>query len=70
MKKNIFTSTDPKDIAWRAEQMRISNFIEGVTLDQDCEAFLMQLDRDGINDINERLRKIGEFIKAKEKGVE
>lgn len=66
MKKNRFTSTDPEDIAWRVEQSIIDNYIEGIIPDQDCEDFLMQLDREGINDVNERLRRIGEFIKAKE----
>lgn len=70
MKKNRFTSTDPKDIAWRVEQAKVDNFIEGIVPDRDIEAFVLQLDRDGINDINERLLKIAEFIKAKEKEAE
>lgn len=70
MNKNRFTSTDSQDIAWRIEQAKVDNFIEGVTPDRDIEAFVLQLDRDGIKDTNERLRKIGDFIKTKEKGDE
>lgn len=70
MRKSRFSSNDPKDIAWRVEQIKVDNVIEGVTPNRDIEAFVLQLDREGINDINERLHKIGEFIKTKEKGAE
>lgn len=70
MKQNRFSSTDPQDITWRVEQAKVDNFIEGVTPDRDIEAFVLKLDRDGIKDTNERIRKIGDFIKAKEKGAE
>lgn len=70
MKENRFRSTDPKDIAWRVEQAKVDNFIEGVTPDRDIEAFVLQLDLKGIKDRKERLDKIGEFLKAKEKGAE
>lgn len=70
MSKSRFSSNDPKDIAWRVEQIKVDNVIEGVTPNRDIEAFVLQLNREGINDINERLRRIGEFIKAKEKGAE
>lgn len=68
--RNRFTSSKPEDVSWRVEQMKIDNFIEGITPDRDIEAFVLQLDQEGIHDTKERIRKIGEFIKSKEKGAE
>jgi hypothetical protein len=67
--RNLFESTDPKDVAWRVEQAKIDNFIEGVTPDPEIEAYVFELDKAGITDVSERIRRIGEFIKAKEKGA-
>jgi hypothetical protein len=68
--ENRFNSSDPKHVAWRVEQSKVDNFIEGISPDRDIEAFVLKLDKEGITDVNERIRRIGDFIKSKEKGAE
>lgn len=64
--RNVFASTDPKDVTWRVEQVKIDHFIEGIVPDPEIEAYESELDKAGIHDVNERIRLIGQFIKAKE----
>ncbi|WP_433947009.1 hypothetical protein [Paenibacillus sp. SN-8-1] len=65
---NRFTSSKPGDILWRTEQVKVDNFIEGVVPDKDIESFVARLDKLGINEVEERIKMIGRFIKEKEKG--
>lgn len=60
-----FTSIHPQDIAWRAEQVRVDHYIEGIVPDPDIEKFVSQLDSKESTD--NRIHKIIAFIKEKGK---
>lgn len=55
-----FSSNDPKDIAWRVEQMHVDNAIEGVERDPALAAFVAELNAAGLSP-EEKIKRVIEF---------
>lgn len=65
IKESIYVSMKPEHVKFRREQMRVNNYIENILPNPKIDAFVEELDKQGIHDTEERIKLIGDFIKSK-----
>lgn len=61
-KESLFNSMTSEAVAYRLNQMKVDNFIEGIVPDKRIKRFVHELDQAGVTDTETRIKMIGDFI--------